>query len=656
MRLKQLIKTILLLAIFTLFYWVASPAPVYAQACGGDCSVVICGYTPDPETGNPIAQYCSGCGGNGCESVGCPSGTYRAPDGSCHAIGGGASCECGVKPSGACKDCDSSAPPPSYPTASCPDGTVRTNNVISSACYDNDRVYAQPPGSAQAVGGCCLSRSTGGDCGDWYDCPTPNNPNKMCRDCTNAESYCVSTIINTYQCISVCNSTAPTNLSVTQGSNATIANVSWTAGSGGSLQKLYVDENINEVMNGCPTPNACEVNATLNTTTNSYIVTGLLPSTSYYFRVVTYESGTCSPSAVYSYSVPTISGQVYLDPDNTCSTSTPWTDAGVSVSLDGAVGNAISQTGSYAIAATQGVAHTLQLGIPVGYACSTGPGCNTCARSGIGSPSVNNNFFLADSPEAWWQTEGAGVYAGGDGGVRSILPSSSMRLILAGAGGSEALVMTNSGSVDVGLGSVSDSLWMATSKYKGKKMDYNYFAANMGVVRGQASNWSGSDEIDLNSYPVGSEFGYMKPFSGVATLSSPLNITASNKYVIFVDGDLEILANVTVETGGFLAFIVNGNVTVDPAVTALHGLFVIDESFITETQYAQGVSVDNQLDFQGTVVTWTTMQLGRSLGGDNSITPAEKFSYRVDLLTNMPDKMKTFALNWQEVAAGTFGE
>jgi hypothetical protein len=93
MRLKQLIKTILLLTVFTLFYWVASPAPVYAQACGGDCSVVVCGNYPDPETGNPILIYCSACGGNGCASVGCPSGTYRAPDGSYRNVG--TSCPCG---------------------------------------------------------------------------------------------------------------------------------------------------------------------------------------------------------------------------------------------------------------------------------------------------------------------------------------------------------------------------------------------------------------------------------------------------------------------------------------------------------------------------------------------------------------------------------
>lgn len=37
---------------------------------------------------------------------------------------------------------------------------------------------------------------------------------------------------------------------------------------------------------GCPTPNDCEVKATLAGSTRSYIVTGLQPETTYYFRLL----------------------------------------------------------------------------------------------------------------------------------------------------------------------------------------------------------------------------------------------------------------------------------------------------------------------------------------------------------------------------------
>jgi hypothetical protein len=230
-----------------------------------------------------------------------------------------------------------------------------------------------------------------------------------------------------------------------------------------------------------------------------------------------------------------------------------------------------------------------------------------------------------------------------------------MRLILAPVGGTEGLLITGSGSVDTGAGEVSDAGWRAISRYRGKKMDYNYFAANMGVVRGQASDWTSSNEVNLGGYPAGEDFGYMKPVSGAASISNPMVVTSPNQYIVFVDGDLDILANVSVAQGGFLALVVKGSVTVDPSVTSLQGLYVIDNSFVTESQYVEGVTNDEPLVIEGTVVSWGTINITRDLGAGNTLVPAEQFSYRPDLLTNMPDKMKTFVMQWSEVVPGTYG-
>lgn len=92
MRLKQVLVKILLLSALALFFGALPPTPTRADECGGDCSVVECNCRPiiGPD-GEPdeVCDWCTACGGGGCESGQCPSGMYRAPDGSCHDIGEG---------------------------------------------------------------------------------------------------------------------------------------------------------------------------------------------------------------------------------------------------------------------------------------------------------------------------------------------------------------------------------------------------------------------------------------------------------------------------------------------------------------------------------------------------------------------------------------
>lgn len=127
----------------------------------------------------------------------------------------------------------------------------------------------------------------------------------------------------------------------------------------------------------------------------------------------------------------------------------------------------------------------------------------------------------------------------------------------------------------------------------------------------------------------------------------------TGKYIIFVDGDLRITKNVRVGVGGFLAFIVKGSITIDPAVIALQGIYITDQNFVTETK---SPTLDNQLNVSGTVAAWGSFSLNRNLGAaKNFTTPAEKFIYRPDLLLNMPNRMKTFVMEWQEVVPGTYG-
>ena len=234
--------------------------------------------------------------------------------------------------------------------------------------------------------------------------------------------------------------------------------------------------------------------------------------------------------------------------------------------------------------------------------------------------------------------------------VRSDLPSST-RLILPGVGGTSGVLVRGSGSISLGSGSLSSEGWSALASYRGKRMDYNYFSANMGVLKNSTGEWTLNNEIDLSTYPSASDFAYR---NGDGYVVDPITVASGESYVVFVNGNLSIEANITVANGGFLAFIVNGVTTVSPSVQTLQGIYVSDDDFVTERFDPTGTFDDVALDVEGTVVTWGNFELGRELGILNSTTPAEKFSYRSDFLTNMPDKMKSFAMEWQEVAAGSF--
>jgi len=266
----------------------------------------------------------------------------------------------------------------------------------------------------------------------------------------------------------------------------------------------------------------------------------------------------------------------------------------------------------------------------------------------VSVPSGGNNYYLTQKRAAWWQADGGGIYAGSNLAGQTIvsqLPLSTSRLILNGP----AAALRASGSVDTGAGEISDNNISAMTSYTGVKTDYNYFVKRMGILSTQVNDWA-SDAITKPT--TTKDYWYQDPEGSSAEINNAWIVTSGQSHVVFIKGDLEINQNVTVATGGFLIFIVDGSVTVDPDVTNIQGLYLMDGQFITTSR---GVGIDDPLVVNGSVVTWTGVSLGRDLGTGNGSQPAEKFVYRADLLANMPDKLKGFLYNWQEVAPGTYG-
>ncbi|MFZ3301753.1 MAG: hypothetical protein WA152_03510 [Microgenomates group bacterium] len=119
---------------------------------------------------------------------------------------------------------------PTVPRTDCPANSVRGTTVVSSVCGGNT---CNGIGSAQAQGSCCRTYTEPRECTDWYNCGTRNNPDKMCRDCTDPQPECVSWNLVTYNCISTCTpvaASAPQQLSPTNGSTiaTTTPNLTWS--------------------------------------------------------------------------------------------------------------------------------------------------------------------------------------------------------------------------------------------------------------------------------------------------------------------------------------------------------------------------------------------------------------------------------------------
>jgi hypothetical protein len=133
--------------------------------------------------------------------------------------------------------------------------------------------------------------------------------------------------------------------------------------------------------------------------------------------------------------------------------------------------------------------------------------------------------------------------------------------------------------------------------------------------------------------------------------------------VIFVDGNLDIQGTgttITVPSGAFLAFIVSGNITIDPSVGTsditqttngqVQGVYLADGTFTVDS-----AGVDLKFIGEGTFSACTGVSLPRDFnnggsGVDNNKYPATEFIYRPDFMTNTPVKMQKPIYQWQEVA------
>lgn len=297
---------------------------------------------------------------------------------------------------------------------------------------------------------------------------------------------------------------------------------------------------------------------------------------------------------------------------------------------------------------------------------STYPGTTTATTSvwpaniSTSTPACTDTtaVTIGGSRDPWWQVIDSDLQA--DSGLSSSVPASNF-FDLPGGGGYPGVPAYGS-STDLATTNVSETGWIAQSTLKNPKtFDYQYFANQ--IPSGTTIN--SIDHLDQSVIDGATEDPstgyYWLKYDGSSTgLSLDVNSAidvGDKKVILFIDSanlNLNSGASIALTDGsGFFLAIVGqdatlqkGNITLQPDVTSLEGLYLADGTF---TDGATGSQDDVALHVRGSVVAYSGATLQRDLGSNNSF-PGEVFEYAPDQIALFPTKLAFRKINWKEVA------
>lgn len=330
---------------------------------------------------------------------------------------------------------------------------------------------------------------------------------------------------------------------------------------------------------------------------------------------------------------------------------------------------------------------------------STGIYTNVDPKFTSGGANTKLNFFVTEldlSNGPWWQASGASVY--GLSGITTYIPAETCDVVGPSGGCYSGMIaghpfdtstikntagfpMTLSGSIishadgenhihPVGARDVSDNGQVSDFTLPEEK--YTDFEPTLGGL---------ASDISSSNYPtvIADQTNIFK-YTGTLTIDDTHNwdVAANESVIVLVEGNLifdDTGSNsqiTTVADGGFLAFIVSGNITIndtvghtlptttttDPASLSpnLEGVFIADGTITVASQ--SPVSPDKKFIGAGTFVGWSGVTLGRDFtqtadplsAADNNTNATETFIYRPDLVQNTPYELKSAQVVWQEAA------
>ncbi len=287
------------------------------------------------------------------------------------------------------------------------------------------------------------------------------------------------------------------------------------------------------------------------------------------------------------------------------------------------------------------------------------------ATLGAGQTLTWNLGYTVGAP--WIQTGGGGdVY--GATNVQSYIPAGAVPRYFAldGAGGTPGVVTYGAGydfdSTLLGLGEayVSSQGWLVNETYPAT----DYYAVmyhRFGSPADADADYTGETTLTaIPSQPPKNGNAYY--VSGDLTIgTNPWVVGSGQSIVILVSGNLTINEPINITPGGFIAFIVNGDVTVDPSVgvpysssaPVVEGVYITSPTGTFHTGLSSGVGVERFVG-KGTFIAGN-FSFERNLEKANNVnhngdTSANLFIYNPQLLLTMPDMMKDIPITWQEVA------
>lgn len=339
-------------------------------------------------------------------------------------------------------------------------------------------------------------------------------------------------------------------------------------------------------------------------------------------------------------------------------------------STPGGIPSQTQTGGNYVTWNTLGVGdYTLNTVAPLGFNPSRTCWISTPGPQGEGNTAtLRRNASLTynvgfSTLNEWLQVIGGSIRVR-DGSININLPTNEVLVEKDSMNQNSAIVSYGpSYTFNVGNGTVSQDGYLVKDGAQAIPAGFNYynyyfnkFDSKINLASGQNNPCGGNSCTGVYIYD-----------SGNLTVYGNWKVRNNQSVVIFVANDLIINTDVTVDDGGFLAFIVRENVSVsdtvgyDPPIANpplltpnkftdpnLSGIIIAGgvptSTFSTEPTLA---GADRQFIGAGTFVA-NQFSLKRDLESNNT-SPGEFFIYRPDLWVNAPKELKEIDVTWEEV-------
>ncbi|HET7098796.1 MAG TPA: hypothetical protein VFI61_01020 [Patescibacteria group bacterium] len=640
MGLRKLTITTFVLGVFVVL---AIFMPQQTLACQAGPSQTGCGQKPRDDCRSLAgggsegeAYYAAGWYEDYCGGPGYSWHEYTC-DGACGAVGGG-----GGGGGGSCP----------YTPINCAAGTeVDTTQLVGTSCGQICGV-----GTSQLMpvndANCCGSVNIPESGCEWINCPQVQGGPKCEKVCDQpAESWCTRWNIYQYACKSICSTTAPTGLAFSTPGQS----LSWTAGTGGTSQKLYVSASKTQVENNCTlsTSPGCIVNTT--TASSPYSLAGLMtPGTVYYARVVNSASASCNTNSATLTFVAS------------CSLESPTisVDLGTTIPVNSTVNGSADIDSVTFASGNSGIATVTSPDTTYVYSTNV-------HGSALGSTTITSNVIIGGAsvctsisavnvviPGPWWQVKDSDISSLGD--LTSKVPAGEFFGLPNSAG--YPGVPAYGGNTNLDGANVSSPGWLVNSTPIGPRVyDYAFFNNQIPkdvLPTALSSTIAGSELESGGDFKYGYYwYKYDGSSSGLdLTINGPTNIGDRKVILMVSSANLYINGTINLNDGqgffmtsvGKTASLTKGNIYVDPTVggTAydLEGIYQADGVFDTGT-------ASITLFVRGSVVGYDGVVMKRDLSSAGlNADPAEFYEYAPDQIMLYPARLGSRKINWKEVA------